>query len=217
MNHTQQLQGQGAGCSTTVAAMLAVLGLLVGLLIGAGGLFGFLKADPANSIKLGVAPLSKPSARLAPVKGGDVACPACPACPRCDASNPGRPAQAPTGPYALAYPIEETLRVEGDLDEKIIRDKVIRGRFDIQRCYQQQLVLKPTLAGEIALQFTVAPSGKILAAVARQSTTPSPELEQCVLQVIKAWSFDRKPGSKDAVVKFDILFAPLSGGALPTP
>jgi hypothetical protein len=190
--------------------MLVVLSLILGLLLGAGGLFGFLKADEANAVKLGVTAASPNMNRLAdsqPTKAPkDKPCPACAACPRCDAAGGGQAG------YALVYPIEETLRVEGGLDEAAIREKIIRGRFEMQKCYQQQLKLKPSLAGELALQFTVSASGKVLVALARQNTVNGPELEQCVLKQIKSWTFERKPDSKDAVVKFDVLFAPLNGG-----
>jgi hypothetical protein len=215
MNTTQQFAGQGAGCSTTVAAMLAVLGLIVGLLIGAGGLFGFLKADEGNAVKLGVAPSAK-ARKVAPLKGAAVAEPVqaaeCPACPRCEvcASNN---ASAQPG-YALVYPIEETLRIEGELDTKIIRDKVLRSRFDLQKCYQSELKRSAGLTGEISLQFTVDSAGKIFVAVARQNTTQNKALEACVLTNVKTWSFERKPGSKDAVVKFDILFTTLNPGGM---
>lgn len=213
MSTTEQFAAQGAGCSTTVTGMLVVLSLILGLLLGAGGLFGFLKADEANAVKLGVSAASPRMSKLAdsqPAKASkEKPCPACAACPRCD--NAGAAGGGQAG-YALVYPIEETLRVEGGLDEAAIREKIIRGRFEMQKCYQQQLKLKPSLAGELALQFTVSSSGNVLVALARQNTVNGPELEQCVLKQIKSWTFERKPDSKDAVVKFDVLFAPLNGG-----
>jgi hypothetical protein len=218
MNTTQSDVMQAGGCSSTVVAMLAILCLLVGLLVGAGGLFVFLKLDPNNAVKLGIAPSVRAPKAVAEKSKLQV-CPACPACERCEAPkpSPSRVDAAPGGGYALVYFIEKTLRVQGQLELSVLQDKILKGRFDFQRCYQERLKESPSLTGELSLQFTVGSSGAVIAAVARHNTTKNAALERCVLDEIRSWTFERSATTRDAVVKFDLLFAPISGAVMPAP
>ena len=186
----------GSGCSTIVVAMITVLSLIIGFLAGAGSLFGFLKSDPGALDRLGI-----------PHDGSTVAAD----CPVCEEGGEVRAASAPT--YALVYPIEQTLRIEGELDQDRLRDYVIKRRFELQTCYQRVLETDAQVKGEISLQFTLSSSGKVLAAVVRHDTVNSEALKSCVVDALKGWEVPAESISSEiAVVKFDVLFTPIGSG-----
>ena len=58
-------------------------------------------------------------------------------------------------PYPAAFPLPETLRVEGPLTDEVVREVVLGRRPELRECYQAGLERDPSLKGEISLQFTV--------------------------------------------------------------
>lgn len=191
---------QGGGCGPLVVFMIATLTLVLGILLGVGGLFGFLKSDANNINSLGIEPIETISA---PVVEQVVE----KECPPCEKAAGG---VAPTSAYALVYPIEETLRIEGEINKDALREYVIKHRSELQQCYKTALEKDPTTKGEATLQFTISKQGKIIAAVTRQDTVNNEELKECMLSKVKKWNFkEAKIKSDMVVIKLDILFAPL--------
>ena len=203
---TEAVGNQGKGCSSMVAGMVATLAFVVGLLMGAGGFFGYVKNSEGAAGNLGIS--STAAADCPEVKTADgKECPACKECPE-SGSDSG---SAPTS--ALVYPIEPTLIIEGTLKPEFLKEYVIKRRFKMQECYQRILEKDPSVKGEISLQFTASESGEIVAAVSRQDTVKSKELKECVLAEIKTWKFEKGAiESTLAVVKFDVLFTPIGSG-----
>lgn len=203
---TEAVGSQGKGCSTTVAGMAVTLAFVVGLLGGAGGFFGYVKNADGAAANMGLATEGK-SADCPEVKAADGK--ECPACEECPESGSG--GGAPT--YALVYPIEQTLIIEGELDPALLKEFVIKRRFKMQQCYQRVLEKDASVKGEISLQFTASKSGEIVAALSRQDTVKNKELKDCVIAEIKGWKFDKNAiKSTLAVVKFDVLFTPIGSG-----
>ena len=195
----------GSGCGPVVVFMIATLTFVLGLLVGVGSLFGFLKADPqANLSALGINAPSPQVMRVERVEEVERECPPCEA---------SAAATSASSAYALVYPIEETLRVEGEIDREAMREYVIKRRSSLQQCYKRALEKDPTTKGEATLQFSIAKSGKIIAAVTRQDTVDNEELKACMLDEVKRWDFkNAKPQSDLVVVKLDVLFVPLGAG-----
>ena len=188
------------GCSTIVVLMIATLTFVLGLLAGAGALFGYLKANEKAVSNLGLAASAEPTECPPP--------PECPTCPECETAAAG----AKPSTYALVYPIEQTLRIEGKLDKVVLREHVIKQRYALQKCYQKALAEDPSIKGEISLQFTISNGGEVIAAVSRQDTVKNEPLKKCVIDKMKSWEFpEDEVKSKLAVVKFDVLFTPIGG------
>ena len=201
----------GGGCGPIVVFMIATLTFVLGLLLGVGGIFGFLKADPNNVSSLGLPDAKCVSENVAVEKTQD-----CPVCEQKECPTPSPTAAAGgAGTYALVYPIEETLRIEGKIDRNALREYVIKRRLELQQCYQKTLDKDPGVKGEATLQFTISKKGNILAAVTRQDTVKNEELKSCLLDTVKSWNFkEAKIESKTVVIKLDILFTPIGAGGL---
>ncbi len=194
---------QGGGCGPVVVFMIATLTFVLGLLIGVGGLFGFLKTDPSNLSTLGVeVPKAEVITKTVEKE-----------CPPCEAAKANSPANNSPSTYALVYPIEETLRIEGKIDRGLLKEYVIKRRLELQQCYQNALDKDPTVKGEATLQFTISNKGNIIAAVTRQDTVKNDELKSCLVDTVKKWNFkEAKIKSKTVVIKLDILFTPIGAG-----
>lgn len=182
---------QGSGCSPIIAVMGALLAFVVGGIAGGGALYGYFSTKPVES----TGPTSVEPAE----------------CPPCEQAT------GAASTYALVYPIEETLQIEGNLEKDVLRERVIKNRFKLQKCYQGELDADASVKGEMSLQLSISAStGDVAVAVPRQNTTGSKALAKCVLDEMKSWNFKEDVSGKSLiVVKFDVLFTPIGSGANP--
>ena len=200
----QQSSSSGKGCSIFAVIIVAVLCLIFGFIAGAGALYGYLASDSSSYESLGLSPPTE-TEKVVVEKSSD--------------SADSKSGDQQMKPYPLAYPIQETLRVQGKIDEDMIRQVVADERFDLGGCYKEVLASNSDIKGEMSLQMTVAPkSGKVMAAVVRQNMTGSDELESCIVEELKTWKFDpKKVEGGLTVVRFDALFLPITGKNAPRP
>ncbi len=105
-------------------------------------------------------------------------------------------------------PIPGIASVRGTLDKEIIRRVVCRHLNEVKYCYQQSLVRRPTLEGRLVTQFTIAPTGRVLAAVVGSSTLKEIAVESCVVEAIKRWQFPTPERGGLAMVSYPFSFAP---------
>lgn len=90
----------------------------------------------------------------------------------------------------------------GELDKAVIRRYIRRNIQKVQYCYEKQLLVKPTLAGTVSVQFYIAPSGIVMSSTAAGF---DPEVARCVADVIKAIVFP-KPRSGGVQVNYPFIF-----------
>ena len=105
-------------------------------------------------------------------------------------------------------PIIGDASVRGTLDKEIIRRVVRRHLNEVKYCYQQALTRRPTLEGRIVTQFTIAPTGQVLAAVLQSSTLREVSVEACVVNAVKRWEFPAPDRGGLAMVSYPFSFAP---------
>jgi TonB family protein len=98
--------------------------------------------------------------------------------------------------------------VRGTLDKEIIRRVVRRHLNEVKYCYQQALPRRPTLEGRLVTQFTIAPTGHVLAAFVQSSTLQASEVEACVVNAVKRWEFPAPDRGGLAMVSYPFTFAP---------
>lgn len=100
------------------------------------------------------------------------------------------------------------LHVRGTLDKEIIRRIVHRHLNEVKFCYQDALTKRPALEGRLVTQFTIAPTGRVLAAVVQSSTLQAVSVEACVVNAIKRWEFPAPDRGGMAMVSYPFTFTP---------
>ncbi|MDI9348232.1 MAG: AgmX/PglI C-terminal domain-containing protein [Methylacidiphilales bacterium] len=79
----------------------------------------------------------------------------------------------------------------------------------LDRLYQKELRVNPTIKGEILFEITISPSGSVVSVKILSSQLKSPELESKMVDRIKLFIFQAKPASAgNAVIRFPINFLP---------
>jgi TonB family protein len=105
-------------------------------------------------------------------------------------------------------PMIGNVTVRGTLDKEIIRRVVRRNLNQVKYCYQQALAKRPSLEGRVVTQFTIAPTGRVLAAVVQSSTLQATAVEACIVNAIKRWEFPEPDHGGLAMVSYPFSFAP---------
>ena len=108
-------------------------------------------------------------------------------------------------------PLIGNATVRGTLDKEIIRRIVRRHLNEVKFCYQEALARRPTLEGRLVTQFTIAPTGRVLAAVVQEPTLQALSVEACVVNAVKRWEFPQPDHGGLAMVSYPFSFSP-SGG-----
>jgi hypothetical protein len=103
------------------------------------------------------------------------------------------------------------LLARGTLDKEIIRRVVRTHLNEIRYCYEQSLVRRPSLAGRVVVQFTIAPTGRVLASVLQSSTMGEPTLSSCVVDATKRWEYPRPDGGGLTIVSYPFQLTPAGG------
>src|SRR5262249_49373145 len=115
----------------------------------------------------------------------------------------GRTAAVPT--VALGQP-----EVQGDLDKAIVHRYVKRNRQKLQYCYEKELMVKPSLAGAVTVEFTIEATGDVSGA---KATGIDPNVASCAKDVVASIQF---PKPKTGIVKVKVAlvyrtYAPYDG------
>lgn len=98
--------------------------------------------------------------------------------------------------------------VHGSLDKEIIRRIVHRHINEVRYCYEQALVTHPSLGGRLVVQFTIAPTGRVLASLLQSSSVGSPAVDGCVVQAVKRWEFPQPEGGGLVMVSYPFQLTP---------
>jgi len=102
--------------------------------------------------------------------------------------------------------------VRGSLDKEIIRRIIRRHINEVKYCYETELVKKPDLSGRVAVQFTIAASGQVIASVLQSSTMGNIRVENCVVQAVRRWEFPKPMGGGIVIVSYPFNFQAGSSG-----
>ncbi|MET0402612.1 MAG: TonB family protein, partial [Cystobacter sp.] len=98
--------------------------------------------------------------------------------------------------------------VVGGLDKDVIA-KIIRShQNEIKYCYETELNKNPSLAGKVAVAFTIDPAGGVAEANVTESTLSNSTAENCMLSRIRRWKFPEPKGGGVVAVTYPWLFSP---------
>jgi hypothetical protein len=97
-------------------------------------------------------------------------------------------------------------RVRGSIDKEIVRRIIRRHLGEVRFCYESGLVGTPGLAGRVGVQFTIAATGQVTAAVLQHSSLGNVRVEGCIVQAVRRWEFPRIESGGLAIVShfFDL-------------
>lgn len=129
--------------------------------------------------------------------------------------------EAPTGAEGAAVAWSEKrchgipcrASVRGPLDIQIIRRVIRRHISDVKLCYEQQLEKKPGLSGRLMVQFTIAPTGEVVASALQSSTMGDAKVESCTVQAVWRWEFPRPEGGGIVDVTYPFVLMPAAIGS----
>jgi TonB family protein len=103
--------------------------------------------------------------------------------------------------------------VRGNLDKEIVRRIIRRHINEVRYCYEQELAKKPSLGGRIMVQFTIAPSGEVIASVLQNSTLGDARVERCTVDAVRRWEFPKPLGGGTVIVSYPFVLTPNGAGA----
>jgi hypothetical protein len=99
----------------------------------------------------------------------------------------------------------------GNLDKEIIRRIVRTHLNEVRFCYEGALARKPSLAGRVVAQFTIAPTGRVLVSVLQSSTLAEPRVESCIVEATRRWQYPAPEGGGLVTVTYPFQLAPAGG------
>ncbi len=96
--------------------------------------------------------------------------------------------------------------VVGGLDKDVIMKVIKRHQAEIKFCYEQELQKIPTLAGKVAVAWTIDPAGAVSEANVSESSLANTNVEACIVQRIRRWKFPEPTGGGVVNVTFPWIF-----------
>jgi TonB family protein len=96
--------------------------------------------------------------------------------------------------------------VRGALDKEIVR-RIIRNHInEVKYCYELELLRHDDLAGRIAVNFTITPTGQVAAAMVQSSTMNNPRVESCLVGAVRRWEFPKPVGGGLVIATYPFSF-----------
>ncbi|WP_224248970.1 TonB family protein [Hyalangium gracile] len=98
--------------------------------------------------------------------------------------------------------------VVGGLDKEVIAKIIRQHQNEIKYCYESELNKNPSLAGKVAVAFTIDPAGAVADASVTETTLNNSTAENCMLSRIRRWKFPEPKGGGVVAVTYPWLFSP---------
>jgi hypothetical protein len=94
----------------------------------------------------------------------------------------------------------------GALDPELVRRVVREHAGQVRYCYERVLSSTPGLVGRVSLQWTINAEGHVTASSIESTTMHNTEVEACLTQRVKTWTFPVPKGGGVVVVKYPFIF-----------
>lgn len=94
------------------------------------------------------------------------------------------------------------------LDKDLIMQVIKANQSQIRFCYEVVLQEKRSLAGKVAVAWTIAPDGSVQSATVTEDTMGDPRVAECVVARVLRWTFPEPFGGGIVNVTFPWLFKP---------
>jgi hypothetical protein len=109
--------------------------------------------------------------------------------------------KAPTGlvrAQVTAKP--NTMKVEGQLDRGEIQKVINAHIFELQGCFERQLISNPNLAGKVTFEWVIGLNGGVTTVRIKASSLSSNDATSCMQAAIRRWQFPSPHGGQVTVV-----------------
>lgn len=108
-----------------------------------------------------------------------------------------------TGGTSMALVSEAT--IDGGLDRDAIAAVINRNLGQVRFCYEQGLQGTPSLAGRVAVDFTIGGNGMVKTASVANSSLGSKIVEDCIVLRLKSWKFPLPQNGVDVKVSYPFV------------
>ncbi len=102
-------------------------------------------------------------------------------------------------------PLGKEALIEGGLDRDLIDEVIKKNMGQVRFCYEQGLQGDPSLAGRVAVDFTIGASGLVKAASIANSSLSSNQVQDCIVMRLKTWKFPLPQGGVDVKVQYPFV------------
>jgi hypothetical protein len=102
-------------------------------------------------------------------------------------------------------PLGKEAIIEGGLDRDLIAEVVNRNMGQVRFCYEQGLQGDPSLAGRVAIGWTIGGNGQVKTAGVDSTTLNSKIVEDCIVMRLRSWKFPLPEGGVDVKVSFPFV------------
>jgi hypothetical protein len=102
--------------------------------------------------------------------------------------------------------LKAAVRSSGGLDGDAVMKVITAGNSKVHRCYESSLALLPKLEGKVAIEWTVGPDGRVIAATVDENTVNESSVAKCVLAQVKTWRFPNPEGGKTVSLRYAWIF-----------
>ncbi|MBX3018695.1 MAG: AgmX/PglI C-terminal domain-containing protein [Bdellovibrionaceae bacterium] len=108
-----------------------------------------------------------------------------------------------TGGTSMALVSEAT--IDGGLDRDAIAAVINRNLGQVRFCYEQGLQGTPSLAGRVAVDFTIGGNGMVKTASVANTSLGSKIVEDCIVLRLKSWKFPLPQNGVDVKVSYPFV------------
>jgi hypothetical protein len=110
--------------------------------------------------------------------------------------------------YRVAPEDGEEVGGSGDVDPELVTRALRRQLGRIRGCYEQALRHDPSVAGKVAVAFTLEQSGTVSHVRIDEDTTRSASLRACVIATISSLRLERGPQGGSVDFRYPFVFEP---------
>ncbi len=90
--------------------------------------------------------------------------------------------------------IHSSATVLGGLSREAIRRVVRRNLRQVRFCYEQGLQQNPSIEGRVTISWTIDPTGRVQHSAVAGSSLGNGEVESCIANAVRRWSFPQPEG-----------------------
>lgn len=97
-------------------------------------------------------------------------------------------------------------------DRDLVLKVVRRHQNEIRFCYESELPKSPDLSGKVTVAWTIGASGAVEMAEIAESGLSNANVESCIVQKVRRWTFPEPKGGGEVAITFPWVFTVAGSG-----